>query len=56
MTCLNLYFLFSSVAPDYTIPEGVLENFSVMEIVTLRRQVRISIRSIYKRIYKRNHH
>lgn len=28
-----------SVAPDYTIPEGVLENFSVMEIVTLRRQL-----------------
>ncbi|XP_032886332.1 mitochondrial fission factor-like isoform X2 [Amblyraja radiata] len=27
------------VAPDYTIPEGVLENFSVMEIVTLRRQL-----------------
>ncbi|XP_072126668.1 mitochondrial fission factor-like isoform X1 [Mobula birostris] len=28
-----------SMAPDYTIPEGVLENFSVMEIVTLRRQL-----------------
>ncbi|XP_069749455.1 mitochondrial fission factor-like isoform X2 [Narcine bancroftii] len=28
-----------SMAPDYTIPEGVLENFSVMEIVTLRRQM-----------------
>ncbi|XP_048400451.1 mitochondrial fission factor-like isoform X4 [Stegostoma tigrinum] len=28
-----------SMAHDYTVPEGVLENFSVMEIVTLRRQL-----------------
>ncbi|XP_043561226.1 mitochondrial fission factor-like [Chiloscyllium plagiosum] len=29
----------ASITHDYTVPEGVLENFSVMEIVTLRRQV-----------------
>ncbi|XP_067903769.1 mitochondrial fission factor-like isoform X2 [Heterodontus francisci] len=28
-----------SMTHEYTIPEGVLENFSVMEIVTLRRQL-----------------
>ncbi|XP_072451058.1 mitochondrial fission factor homolog A-like [Chiloscyllium punctatum] len=30
---------YSSMTHDYTVPEGVLENFSVMEIVTLRRQL-----------------
>ncbi|XP_048461381.1 mitochondrial fission factor-like [Rhincodon typus] len=28
-----------SMAHDYTVPEGIIENFSVMEIVTLRRQL-----------------
>eukprot|EP00062_Callorhinchus_milii_P000791 gi/632935254/ref/XP_007889425.1/ PREDICTED: mitochondrial fission factor-like isoform X2 [Callorhinchus milii] len=28
-----------SISHDYGVPEGVLENFSVMEIVTLRRQL-----------------
>ncbi|XP_060688211.1 mitochondrial fission factor-like isoform X3 [Hemiscyllium ocellatum] len=30
---------YSSMTHDYTVPEGVLGNFSVMEIVTLRRQL-----------------